>query len=218
MINIRKDLIEKELSDSPLAEDGRHSFRKFHLHNSFIERLYHQYDCVEMVENFYDSEPDFDAEEYNMYLDYSLNHTQNVPMNGTTFYKICLKAGECEDARAQGVEPERRFCKEEHTPEELEQAYQRVKAAYEKYQTRQIEFCNWQEPYFEGNWDMTQECVDRIAIQTLKRVRKVPVSKQERLYMMEQDGYIHIYVYLRDYEKVDYWFIFRRRNTKSRSC
>src|SRR5574344_917105 len=57
MINIRKDLIEKELEGD--LERG-YIYHKFNLHNKFIDKLLNHYYCHEMCENWYDSEPNVD--------------------------------------------------------------------------------------------------------------------------------------------------------------
>src|SRR5574344_738667 len=57
MINIRKDLIEKELKRDI---DNGYIYHKFNLHNKFIDKLLNHYYCHEMCENWYDSEPNVD--------------------------------------------------------------------------------------------------------------------------------------------------------------
>ena len=78
-----------------------------------------------------------------------------------------------------------------------------------------IEFCNWQEPYFKGNWGMSQKYVNTFGKNILKRIKKdFPVSIKERLYYAQKDDIILIYFYGRDLWCIDYWFIFKRKDKK----
>lgn len=176
-INIRKDLIDKELSRDGLM------YHKFHLHNSLINKLYKHYDCKEMVENFYDDEPDYDDEEHSRYMSYD-SILRGKP---TKYHEIdCSK-------------------------EDLLQAYINIMQQRRDYDKHRIEFCNWQEPFFDGNWGMTQKRVNNIAKGTLEDIRKCNVSKKERLYITENADEIRIYFYGRDFWKKDFWFIFKRK-------
>lgn len=83
--------------------------------------------------------------------------------------------------------------------------------AYRDYEPERIEFCNWQEPSSKGNWGMTQERVDKWAKESLKSVRDIPTSKKDRIYYSQKDDQIRIYIYGRDIEKEDIWFIFNKR-------
>jgi hypothetical protein len=59
MINIRKDLIEKELAEG-ITE--KISFKTFKLTQRFIDWLFSKYSTHEFSEHFYDSEPDVPEE------------------------------------------------------------------------------------------------------------------------------------------------------------
>ena len=179
-INIRQDLINKELERDTNAG---YIYHKFNLHNSLISKLHNHYDCIEMCENFYDSEPDYDDETHNMYMDY-------------------LKDQDCNFT----------FSEEPHTEEELKEAYYTILKQQEEYEPRRMEFCNWQEPWHKGNWGMSQEYVNCVAIEQLKLLRKNMFSNKDRLYIAYKDDKIRIYWYGRDIDYVDYWFIFKRRD------
>lgn len=175
MINIRKDLIEEEL----LNINSSKNFKYKKLSNKFIDWLFNHYYCHEMCENFYDSEPDTDEEEYNMYLDYLENTDE--------------------------------YSEKEHTKEEKKIIYNKIKQMYIDYEEERIEFCNWQEPYFEGNWDMSQKYVDKLARYVLKKeIRNIPNIK-DRLYVSIEKKQIRIYWYGRDILYKDYWFVFLRK-------
>lgn len=80
-----------------------------------------------------------------------------------------------------------------------------------------IEFCNWQEPHFKGNWGATQESVDSMGQNVLKEIRDtflLPIK--DRLYYAKKDDVILIYFYGRDLWMLDYWFIFKKRNKNPR--
>lgn len=83
------------------------------------------------------------------------------------------------------------------------------------YENARIRFCNWQEPYFKGNWGMTQKYVNTFGKNILKRIKKeFPVSIKKRLYYSKKDDVILIYFYGRDLWQIDYWFIFKRKDKK----
>ncbi len=67
MFLLSQELIKKELKrDQDIGFDF--SYRK--LSNKFIDRLFNHYYLEELCENFYDSEPESDEEEFNRYQDY----------------------------------------------------------------------------------------------------------------------------------------------------
>ena len=190
MICIRKDLIEKELSHG----EDRSSYKTFNLHNRLISKLKHHYICHEMCENFYDAEPKFDDEEFSMYMDYE-SHLKFTPL--TLWHAINSESG--------------RFSKEEHTQEEYKAAYEKIKKMYADFEEERLERLTWQEPYFDGNWHMSQKTVDKIALSKLKEIKKASHSNKNRLYMKEEKNMIWIYWYGRDYTERDYWFVFERK-------
>lgn len=67
MFLLNQELIEEELKrDQDIGFDF--SYQK--LSNKFIDRLFNHYYLEELCENFYDSEPEPDEEEFNRYQDY----------------------------------------------------------------------------------------------------------------------------------------------------
>lgn len=201
MIRVDKDLISKEIE-----KDG-FRYHKLKLSNKFIDSLFNHYYCHEMVENFYDSEPDFDGkyeELYNMYLDYS----NMIEVTGLTFWNVVSRIDELKDTH--------KFSKENHTIEELKDAYLKVKKMYEDYEERRMIFCNWQEPYLKGNWGMSQKYVDSYAREIMKDFQKLNIAHNGRFFIAKNDEQIRIYIYSRDFKKVDYWFIFMKRKKRLR--
>lgn len=196
MINIRKDLIQKELErDFNIG----FSYNKFNLHNKFIDKLFNQYYCHEMCENWYDSEPETNDLVFEQYMDYEAylkgktnKLGQSCNLNGEWFW----------------------YADKQYPLDILKDSYDTINKAYKNYEQERIEFNNWQEPYFEGNWGQSQKSVDKTARNVLKYVKKLNISKKDRLYISHKDNQIRIYVYLRDYEKLDYWFIFVKKGTE----
>ena len=202
MIKVDKGLINEELK-----RDRENGF-EFHykkLSNRFIDWLFRHYYLHEMCENFYDNEPDFDDEEFNMYMDYQNTHE----ITGLTFWNIVSNLEEIEEKKENF-----RYSKEPHTIEELKAAHDKVVQMYKDYEEHRIKFCNCQEPYFKVNWGMTQTYVDDLGKYTLKKIRNFPKSIKNRLFITQKDDQIRIYFYGRDLLKVDYWFIFMKKKRR----
>lgn len=186
MINIRKDLIQADLKES--ATEGLY-FKPLKLSNQFIDWLFNHYYCHEFCEFFYDTEPDYDSLEFNQYMTYS-SILNGVPHN---------------------------YCDKEYPLSELKQSYANILQQRRDYESRRIEYNNWIEPYFEGNWSYTQKYVNQIARDALKdEIKKCSLPLKDRLYWAKQNDYIRIYFYGRDFQEVDYWFIFRKRNKRKK--
>ena len=82
---------------------------------------------------------------------------------------------------------------------------------YRDYEKERIKFCNWQEPTCKGNCGMTQADVDKWAKDSLKSIRNILDKKRDRIYYSQKDDEIRIFVYSRDIEQQDIWFIFKKR-------
>lgn len=205
-MKIREDLIQKELDNSCI--EGA-VFKKLKPSNRFIDWLFRHYYVHEHTEHFYDSEPDFEDEEFNMYLDYEFIHKRIPISSRTAFFNTILHMDDIEEQKENF-----RYSEEEHTFEELEQAYNKITKQIEDYKSRKIEFNNWIEPYFNGNWGMSQTTVDRIARSHLESTKKCSVSCNGRLFITEKEDTILIYYYCRDFAELDYWWIFKKKPTK----
>lgn len=203
-------MLNKKISVEKRNEFAREAFnrrnqipKKLKLSKRFLEKLFRHYVCASAVEKFYDSEPDFDDEEYNMYLDYQ----NKFRITGRSFWELVANMDE------NGVIANNKFSKQEHTPEEYKCAYEKVTQMYEAYEERRMNFNNWQELYEKGNWGMTQNHVDKFAGSVLNKVRKSTYSKTGRIYYAEDktEGLITIYICLRDIKNIDYFFDFRKK-------
>ncbi len=199
MINIRTDLIQKELQ-SDIAKGFK--YRNFKPSNIYIDRLFQNYCVLEHTEHYYDSEPDYYDEEHNMYMDYEFINKRIDP-DGTAFFKAILNMDEIGEKKENF-----RFSEKEHTMDELEQAHKKICQQRADYEDSRIEFNNWIEPYFEENWGMSQEDVDSISRKHLEDIKK---RCKGRLYIAEMANEIRIYYYGRDYAQLDYWWVFKKR-------
>lgn len=191
MINIRKDLIEKELKRDI---DNGYIYHKFNLHNKFIDKLLNHYYCHEMCENWYDSEPNVDEYISDMAYMYKFG----------TDDKVCTKEYIKEKYNVNYTIEEAKRCAIE---------YNRIYKEYNNSE-RRLTFNNWQDPYGEGIWNMSQKQVDQMAYDTFKSIQKFNVSKKDRLYISYKNDEIRIYFYGRDFDELDYWFIFKKRDRR----
>ncbi len=205
MIYVDKKLIEKELEDEKSVLGHEFQYKK--LSNRYLDWLFRHYYIQELCENFYDSEPEFDKEEFNMYMDYQSYRK----MSCLAFWNVVSNLDEIEKEKLNF-----KYSKNNHTVEELKNAYDKVTQMYKDYEKTRIERLTWQEPYFEGNWGYTQNNVDLYGRFCLKRIKNFPRSIKDRLYVSEDKNEIRIYFYGRDIWEKDYWFIFKRKNKNVR--
>lgn len=205
MIYIDKKLINEELMDSRSVLGLTFTYKK--LSKKYLDWLFRHYYVREIVENFYDSEPDFDEEEFNMYMDYP----SCEKLSCLAIWNIVSNIDEIAKQKSNF-----KYSKEYHTIDELKNAYNKVNQMYKDYEKIRIEKLTWQEPYFEGNWGMTQRKVDSFGIYFINKIRKYPKSIKDRLYVSEEKNEIQIYFYGRDVWEKDYWFTFERKNKNVR--
>ena len=205
MIYIDKKLINEELMDSRSVLGLTFTYKK--LSKKYLDWLFRHYYVREIVENFYDSEPDFDEEEFNMYMDYP----SCEKLSCLAIWNIVSNIDEIAKQKSNF-----KYSKEYHTIDELKNAYNKVNQMYKDYEKIRIEKLTWQEPYFEGNWGMTQRKVDSFGRYFINKIRKYPKSIKDRLYVSEEKNEIQIYFYGRDVWEKDYWFTFERKNKNVR--
>ena len=206
MINIREDLIKKELEDT---HNRGITFRRLKPSNRFIDWLFNHYYVDEHTEHFYDSEPNYDDEEFKMYMDYEYIHERINSKSATSVFNTILHMDEIAEQKENF-----RYSEKEHTMEELEAAYKKIIKQREDYALRKLEVNNWVEVYIDGNWGMSQKTVDRIARNHLESTKKCSVGYNGRLFITEKDDIIFIYYYGRDFAEIDYWWIFKKKPTK----
>lgn len=205
MICIDKNLINEELMDSKSVLGLTFTYKK--LSKKYLDWLFRHYYLREIVENFYDSEPDFDEEEFNMYMDYP----SCEKLSCLAIWNIVSNIDEIAKQKSKF-----KYSKEYHTINELKNAYNKVKQMYKDYEKIRIEKLTWQEPYFEGNWGCTQRGVDSFGRYFLKKIRNFSKPIKDRLYVSENHDEIRIYFYGRDVWEKDYWFVFERKNKNVR--
>ena len=171
MFYVSKELIEEELKrDKETGFD--YSYQK--LSNKFINRLFNHYYLEELCEKFYDFEPEFDEEEFNMYRDYQ----NSCKLTGLTFWNLISKMEEIKEKKENF-----KYAKQPHTLKELKLAHDKVVQMYKDYELTRINFNNWQELYFKGNWGMNQKYIDFYGRSILKHIRNFPKSIKDRLYV-----------------------------------
>ena len=206
MINIREDLIKKELEDT---RNRGITFRRLKPSNRFIDWLFNHYYVDEHTEHFYDSEPNYDDEEFKMYMDYEYIHKRINSKSATSVFNTILHMDEIAEQKENF-----RYSEEVHTVEELAAAYKKIIKQREDYKPRKLEVNNWVEVYIDGNWGMSQKTVDRIARNHLESTKRCSAGYNGRLFIAEKDDLIFIYYYGRDFSEIDYWWIFKKKPTK----
>ena len=73
----------------------------------------------------------------------------------------------------------------------------------------------WQELFREGNWDMSQQTVDKIILNVFKRSRKA-CKKDKRIAIYDDGDVVHMVIIARDLpgHKCDYLFGFKNEECK----
>ena len=66
----------------------------------------------------------------------------------------------------------------------------------------------WQEPFFKGNWGMTQKRVNDIILDVLDEKLMKKCRTDGRMFSYEEDGVIHVLIIARDLTKDDYLITF----------
>lgn len=184
MINIRKDLIEKELENEFCL-----IYKPLKLSNKFIDRLFNHYYCHEMCENWYDSEPNYNEEENDKYMTYC------SILQGNYF-------NYCESGKEYPVEELKQAYlnilqqRRDYEPKRIG-----ICAWQEPYFKG-----NW-----GYSQEFVDSCARNVM---KKEIKKINVPIKDRLYYAVKDDMIWIYFYGRDFGYTDYWFIFMRRKKR----
>ena len=200
---IREDLIREELKDF----DERFGVKMEKLEPSakFIDWIFNHYYVHEFCEHFYDSEPDFDDEEFKMYMDYEFKRGRAC-LENTAIFETILNINEIQEKREDF-----RYSEEEHSDEELERAYRHILQQIDDYKETRLTINNWTDPYAVGIWGMSQEAVDKYARHRLKQIKRVGCSYNGRLFYANDGEYGYMYYYGRDFCDRDFTWIFKRR-------
>ena len=69
---------------------------------------------------------------------------------------------------------------------------------------------SWQEPYFVGNWELTQKRIDEIIKSTIDETAKI-CRKDNRILYCEDEYGTHVIIVARDVMSDDYLFTFTNR-------
>ncbi len=187
--------------DNSCSRD-RH-WEQFNPSSSDIDILFANNYCEGFYEHFYDSEADYDDEEFLMYMDYCCTHKTDESVTGRGFYEAMLACS--------GEEECDRYSKNKHTHSEYRQAYNKVRKQMREFNSKRIRFNNWVEINEKGNFKATQQEVDSLAKAVMYEVKKSSVHKRNRFWIIrKEDGSVLIYYYGRDYMEVDYVWVFKR--------
>ncbi len=190
--------------------DHHNGWTRYAPTNAEIDILFKDYKCLWFIENFYDNEPDYNEEEFLMYMDYvRRNHILGERLTGTGFFEAILMQGD-KERQTKG-----HYAKQEHTEEEEEAAFDKKRKLRKDFEKKRIYFNNWVEMHEEGNWEPTQEAVENIAKISMQEVKKSPVHKRDRFWILKQDDKIRIYYYGRDYLEVDYIWSFEKSKKRA---
>ena len=198
-INVDVEELNKMLSFLSSGRVG--NWKRYAPSSRDIDILFKNHYADEFLEYFYDSEPDYDEETHNMYLDYCTIRGKNELVTGVDFYEICLKSDKD------------RYSEKDHILKELKSAYHTIVKQRDAYNKKRIRFNNWVELHECGNWDSTQEEVDSLGKITLTDMKKSPLHKHDRFWIFkDKDNWdILIYYYGRDYIQCDYAWVMKKR-------
>ena len=205
-INIDFQELTKTLRWLDSTDNRQNTWQQFSPSTTDIDKLFKKYTCTEFLENFYDSEPDYNCsnEEFHMYMDYIVQQKTEDDVTGRGFY---------EALKATANEPVQKFSKENHTLREYKKAYNKIHKQIQEYNSKRIKFCNWVEVHAEWNWDGNQDSVDRLAKEQMLKIKSAPVHKRNRFWIHETKNEITIYYYGRDWLYVDYVWSFEKKET-----
>ena len=203
MNNKNKKLFKTQLEEIENIGKNKYKFNITNLTNKDIKSLFNNFTVDEWLEYFYDSEPDYDEEEFKMHMDY-LYQNQEIEPSGTSFFYTCLNLDNIHDKQENF-----RFSEKEHTLEELKQAHEKIEKERKNFENIRLNFNNWVELHHNGNWGATQEEVQEygkeMALALAKKHRKNRWAKAEN------DKNVYIYFYGRDLKlKCDYLFVFNK--------
>lgn len=197
------DILQADFAER--KEKYNEDWMPFKLHNRFMSKLKHHYTCVEACEYWYDSSPDFDETEeyeelYNMYLDYEEGISQDVWARKAL--DIILRQDE--------IAENKRFSKGDYTIEELKAAHDKIEQMLKDYERERLSFNNWIEPYFEGNWGMSQKFVNNFARKILMKFKRSGDLKDRCYIRYNGEDRFTIFIYTRDKNYRDYYLYFVR--------
>lgn len=154
--------------------------------NRFVRWLFNHYYCHEFLECYFDSEPNIPEEQLDAYLDYSRPY------------------------------PDFKYCKTEHTEDELREAFEAVRKAYHDYEPQRLKFNNWIDVNGRGIWGMSQKTVDSLAREYLIGTKTYSPGYHGRLFISYKGDMITIYYFGRDARLVDFIWTFKKRARRLR--
>jgi len=202
--NIRQDLIRQEFER--IGEDAQ-NFAPLIFTENIIKILCDNYNCVECLEKYYDSEPfyykNMDSDGVEDLLTKEMCHT-------LIFHNI--------EAQEEVLE------RYGYSLEDITNAHKDFMRQLEEYEEsgRRLEFNNWFDVYAKGVWGLTQAEVNLKVEQILRHIQEhagvfKPIQDyKDRIYYLKTNSLhnnlsevVSIYFYGRDLIQRDYWFTFK---------
>lgn len=201
MNNKNKKLFNDRLND--FNNSFNLKFIITNIDNSYINSLFDNYLIKEWVEYFYDSEPDYDDEEFKMHMDY-LYQNKQIETSGTSIFYTFYNLNDIQDKKEDF-----KFSENEYTLDELKNAHLKIEQQRQDYENVRLTFNNWIELHTKGNWEATQEQVKEYGLN--KALTLYKVYKKDRWAIAENDIEICLFFYGRDVKpKCDYLFCFKK--------
>ncbi len=225
---VRKDLIKRELEE--LETQYGTKLEKLKLSAKFMYWVLNHYRVEEFRDMFYDSEPDFDDEEYSMYLDYELIR------GGTCFSNEMAYLTSLYIDEIQEKGKDFRYSRKAHSDEELEKAHESILRQIAEHEETKLTTNNWTDVYsadiLEGNQDAyifedktgdgvctpcgwmrgrSQKEIDKMARERLKEIKQESQNYEERLFYSGEGDCIIIYYFGRDFLDTDFLWVYKRK-------
>ena len=204
MNNTNKQLFKDQLIEIEEWHNNKFMFESVNFTRNELKELFDNHVTKEWLEYFYDSEPDYDDEEFKMFMDYNYMH-KKIDTGGVSIFETLVKLEDIQEQKENF-----RYSEKEHTLEELEVAYNNINKQRKDYEDTRIRFNNWIElhNFNDGGWEKSQKQVEEFGMY-------VALSKlfdnypKHRWAKAETDNEILVFFYGRDIKpKCDYLFVF----------
>lgn len=203
MNNTNKQLFKNQLIEIEEWHNNEFMFELVDFTRNELKELFDNHVTKEWVEYFYDSEPDYDDEEFKMHMDY-LYQNEQIETSGTSIFYTFYNLNDIQDKKENF-----KFSEKEYTLDELKNAHLKIEQQRQDYEDVRLTFNNWIELHTKGNWGATQEQVKEYGLN--KALTLYKAYKKDRWAIAENDREICLFFYGRDVKpKCDYLFCFKK--------
>ena len=203
MNNKNKSLFKDQLHEIENQNNNSYIFSIKNLDKDYIQFLFNTYFIKYWLEYFYDSEPEYDDEEFKMHMDY-LYQNKQIETGGTSVFYTFLNLKDIQEEQENF-----KFSEGNYTLEELKNAHLNIEKQRKEFEEQRLTFNNWVELHENGNWEATQEEVKKYGLDVILELFNS--YKKDRWAIAENDNEINIYFYGRDIKpKCDYLFTFEK--------